>query len=209
MSKNYKYLVIIIIIGFIISAIIAIENVTIVPDLTGKNLDEAKKILNDKGLNYTYSYCITDNTSRLNKVINSTPNFTIVPKSSQVSFVVGTSNQEFKIIDPIEGTNQSGDYLKVMGTVDQLKPDEKIYVLVQPLPRPDQNRTYEWYVQYPVTITNNTWECKCQIGIYGDGDRNFNITAIKTTENLDVGLFGYKFPEFRSKSNNLIVYKMS
>lgn len=213
MSKNYELMIFIIGI-LIITTFFLYQSIIHVPDLTGQSLDEASQTLAKEGLTYDYTLEKTNDSSKFNKVISRSPDFIIsFIDSKTVHLVLGTSMREFKIIEPSNGSNQSGDFITVKGTVNNLKSNENIYVLVQPLPLSAQNKTYEWYVQYPVIIDGTLWNCQCQIGRYTDVGRDFKITAIITTEKLDIGLYGVlgddQFPQnYKEKTNDIIVHKI-
>lgn len=207
MSQKYKILISIIGILIIIGLY---QTIIIVPNLNGKTLNEVNQTLAGHDFTVNYTLQETNDSSKLNKVISRNPDFIFKFSDPKiVNVVIGTSMREFTIVEPTNGSNQVGDFITVKGTVNQLKPNETVYLLVQPLPLPTQNRTYEWYVQYPITIKDKVWQCQCQIGRSIDVGRDFKLTAIITTEKLDVGSYGYRFPSnVTERTQDVIVHKV-
>jgi len=176
-----------------------------VPDLIGKTQDDAKAILEKEGLAYNISYASVNDSSFDNKVINQSPNWTLqYAKNTNVNLVVGKFKiSKININDPTEGSNV-GRIIKVTGTFENLKPGQNIYVLIQPQPS-NNDGPYEWYVQDPVVISGNKWECNAYVGMENVNKGKFKIVAIITTEDLTKvlkpeNIYGFDLPVYEAMS---------
>lgn len=200
MSKLYKIMIIVFFLVLFLGTF-SVKSFIIVPDVTGKTINNASVELKDQGLNFNYTLIPTNNSSEIGKVISQDPpGFFVTGRNTPIILTVGQSTKEFQIVDPVNGTSINKQFVIVSGSTDNLKPNENIYVLVQPL-KIGEEGNYEWYVQYPVLISGKTWECNAQFGQVVEINRKFRIIAIKTTEKLEIGMYGYKLPDNLNKTD--------
>lgn len=207
MSLIYKILIIIGLVTLFCGTLL-FKSFIIVPDLTGKNINNASAELKDIGITFNYSLVPTNNSEDIGKVISQNPPaYWPIDKTTHINLTVGQSSKEFQIVDPINGSSIDKQFVTIRGSTDNLKPNENIYVLVQPL-KIGENGNYEWYVQYPVTISGKNWECYTQFGQISEKNRKFRIMAIKTTERLEIGMYGYTLPPNQNKTDVIEVIRI-